>query len=248
MMSEFTTQIETTIQRLNALRPRLDWSDDALMERYWRLHPRFRFVKTAPRRAALLDIGAGSGGMAHWKLWGEPKRRDIRFYGVDTARGEHAGLYRGWESLDLDQAMPGFHGITFDACVMSHVIEHVRDPSALLAWIAGHLHPGGLIYVEWPGAASLAQPPREALLPHGIDIMITNFFDDATHIRPITRADLVGWLPAAGLAVQETGTIDLGDIGAEMLARGLRDGDGFKKLCGYWSTTRWAEWVICGRR
>jgi SAM-dependent methyltransferase len=240
--------VVAVLDRLSSLCSQMTCSDDTLIETYWRLHPRYRFVKTAPRRAALLDIGAGSGGMAQWKCWGEPRRNDIRFFGVDTARGEHAALYSRWEAIDLDERSPRFRWVTFDACVMSHVIEHVRDPLRLLRWLGTRLRRGAPVYIEWPGAASLVQPPREALLPHGVDIMITNFFDDATHLRPITRHDLLAWLAEAGLAVRESGSIDLGTVGEEMLLRGLRDGDAFKKLCGYWSATHWADWILAEKR
>jgi SAM-dependent methyltransferase len=236
-----------TLDRLSRLRSRMTCSDAALIETYWGLHPRYRFIKATPRRAALLDIGAGSGGMAQWKRWGEPQREDIRFYGVDTTRGEHARLYKRWEALDLDAKLPRFRWVRFDACVMSHVIEHVRDPLRLLRWLGTRLRRGAPVYIEWPGAASLTQPPREALLPHGVDIMITNFFDDATHLCPIERCQLLDWLAEAGLVVRDSGTIDLGTVGEEMLLRGLRNGDAFMKLCGFWSATRWAEWVVAER-
>src|ERR1700733_13890981 len=243
-MTASFTDVAATIRNLASLRSRLDCSDDALMEMYWRFHPRFRFVKTSPWRASLLDLGAGSGGLAQWGRWGAPVRDDIAFYGVDINLGEHSKHYRAWETLDLDAARPEFRGVTFDACVLSHVIEHVRDPARVLGWIGEHSRPGTLLYCEWPGMASLHQPSRDALLAYGIDIMITNFFDDASHVGPVSQADLIGWLAAAGFSVVEAGTIDLGLIGEEMLVRGLKDGDGFKKLCGFWSTTRWAEWLI----
>lgn len=241
-----STDVEATLRSMRALRPRLLCGEETLVELYWRFHPRYRFVKTATARASLLDIGAGTGGLAQWRHWGEPLRDDLTFYGVDTQPGEHVGTYRAWECLDLDGALPVFPGVVFDAGVLSHLIEHVREPVRLLHWIAGRMRPGGRLYIEWPGAASLLQPRREALLSHGVDIMITNFYDDASHVRPITMPELTGWLTDTGFTVQESGRIDLGLIGEEMLARGLLDGDGFKKLCGFWSVTQWAEYVVAG--
>ena len=236
--------LDTQLRRMRALRRRLSCSDAELLETYWRCHPRFRFVKTAAANARLLDIGAGSGGLAHWKGWLEPKRDDIVFHGVDRHRGVEAHLYRAWESVDLDHAAPSFHGVAFDAFVLSHVIEHVRDPARMVDWIASRAAPGGRVYLEWPGENAARQPGREDFARHGIDIVITNFFDDSTHLRVISSAELEALLTGAGFAIAESGTIDHGMIGEEMLARGLANGDGFARMAGYWSISGWSRWIV----
>src|SRR5271166_502933 len=159
-------------QRMHSLRPRLSCSDGELLEIYWRFHPRFQFVKTAPAHAAMLDIGAGSGGLAQWTTWLQPIRDEIVFYGIDQQPGEHTHLYRGWESLDLDSAQPVFPGVTFDAFVLSHVIEHLRDPARMITWIASRIGPGGRVYIEWPGENAARQPGREEFLSLSLAIFV----------------------------------------------------------------------------
>lgn len=239
--------IDQMVRQLRRIRSQLACSDDALLELYWRFHPRFRFLKTAKADAKLLDIGAGSGGMGNWLKWGEPKRDDVSLYGVDLVRGVDAWLYRGWEDIDLDATMLRFPGVIFDACVLSHVIEHVRELRRLLAWLASRLPPEAPIYIEWPSEESARLPGREMLLPHGVDITITNFFDDASHLRMIPAAELTAWLSEAGFYVREAGVVDLGIIGEEMLARGLLENDALCKLSGFWSITGWANWIVAAR-
>ncbi len=235
------------LTRMRALTPRLSGSDDALLETYWRFHPRFRFVKTAPANAMFLDLGAGGGGLAQWAGWLDPHRADIAFHGVDRERGAGADLYAAWESADLDKQFPDFPGVTFDAVFMSHVIEHLADPARMFGWIATRLRPGGRLYLEWPGANAALQPKREAFLRHGIDITITNFFDDSTHLRMLPMAELSAALTRTGFSIAEAGTIDLGVIGEEMLARGLASNDGFARLAGYWSISGWSDWIVATR-
>jgi 2-polyprenyl-3-methyl-5-hydroxy-6-metoxy-1,4-benzoquinol methylase len=43
----------------------------------------------------------------------------------------------------------------FDAIILGHVLEHVEDPSELLARVAGWLKPGGSVYGAVPNARSL---------------------------------------------------------------------------------------------
>ncbi|HVZ07365.1 MAG TPA: methyltransferase domain-containing protein [Rhodopila sp.] len=230
-------------RQLLALQPCLDIADGELLAAYWRFHPRFRFVKTARAGASILDVGAGAGGLPAWKAWLDPQRHDLRLFAADRAPAPQQHGYDSWECLDLDEALPDFPGITFDAALLSHIVEHVRDPALLLAWIGSRLAIGGRIYIEWPSEASVRLPRREALLPFGVDLMISNFFDDATHRRPVTMEELRIALRDAGFRVTASGTIAAGLLGEELLARGLRRDDAFARLAGFWSMTGWCNWV-----
>ena len=99
----------------------------------------------------LLDIGAGRGRfVAHaraagWDAAGlEPSLR-----GIEAARARGIELRRG-EIDDADIA-PG----SLDAATLWHVLEHVDEPAAALARIAGWLAPGGTLLVGVPNLASV---------------------------------------------------------------------------------------------
>lgn len=218
-------------------------SRDALVSLYWQAHPRFLFLKGVPRGAAVLDVGAGSGGLAFWKEWGAPMRRDIRLYGVDRFRGEHFGLYAGTQVADLDAEPLGFEAGFFDAALASHVFEHFRDPAGLLQQLRGRMKPGGRAYIEVPSPASKALPRREEYAARGWPMTISNFFDDGTHVDTFTREQLTAMGAAAGFGVLAAAAIENPYLADTLLARGVAEQDAELVTYGYWARTRWAHHV-----
>lgn len=102
-------------------------------------------------KGRLLDVGSGSGRLlavmqrAGWQVAGvEPDPRAAAVarerYGVTV----HVG--------HLEQAR--FREHSFDAVVLSHVIEHVEDPVALLAACRRLLRPGGRLALSTPNIES----------------------------------------------------------------------------------------------
>ncbi|MGH8378502.1 MAG: class I SAM-dependent methyltransferase [Gammaproteobacteria bacterium] len=102
-------------------------------------------------RGRLLDIGCGNGAFLArardmgWQVVGcEPDREAImtcRALGLDVRAG--------------DAFMPDLDNERFDVITLSHVIEHVHNPVALLARVYGLLRPGGLLWLATPNPASL---------------------------------------------------------------------------------------------
>jgi SAM-dependent methyltransferase len=68
--------------------------------------------------------------------------------GVDTARIEHVDFV--WTDGHLCAAIPtAMHG-SFDACIASHVIEHIPDLVGFLNSLATMLRPGGVVALAIP--------------------------------------------------------------------------------------------------
>jgi SAM-dependent methyltransferase len=102
-------------------------------------------------RGRLLDVGAGSGflvGQMNGLGW---RAEGVDFDAVAVARARALGLTMHQGSL------PGqrFEDAAFDAVTMSHSIEHVHDPVALLAEARRILKPGGRLSIATPNTRSL---------------------------------------------------------------------------------------------
>lgn len=97
-----------------------------------------------------IDVGCGAG------LLTEPLARlGARATGVDAAP-ENIGAARAHAAasgLDIDYVAGGIEdlaGRSFDLVVSMEVIEHVSDPTAFVAGLAGVLAPGGLMILSTP--------------------------------------------------------------------------------------------------
>ncbi len=127
---------------------------------------------SAARRGKVLDVGAGSGELLaklrglKWEVEGidpDPQAAEsvLRNHGIKIETGTLP-----------DAGYPSDH---FDAVTMSHVIEHVHDPVALLKECRRVMKPGGSLIISTPNARSLGhysfgrywrsvEPPRHLIL------------------------------------------------------------------------------------
>ncbi len=235
------------MDRFEAARGSARLTREELEQVYWGFHPRFRFFKTVRNGAKLLDLGANEGGLAQWKGWCSPDRSDIEMYGVDLADGQFSELYRSWESLNLDDSMPSFPGVFFDAFLCSHLIEHIERPEELIQWMAKKSLSGARLYLEWPNQTSLDLPTRDELAQRGWPVMISNFHDDDTHIRLKSLEEISELVSNSGFQIVESGVIDAGDLTDQLIDMGSVSDDPSLTLAGFWSLTHWATYLIAER-
>jgi len=232
LVTKVSRDLDSLVASLKSVERRLDVSDDELLELFWQGHPRFQFFTSLPWSTNLLDLGAGGGGLAHWKHWVKPARPDLTLYGVDRNIGENRPLYAGWEAIDLDRELPKFPGVPLTGFFVSHLIEQLAAPEMLIEWMGTRAEPGARLYIEWPSPASMALPSREELRRHQIDVVVANFRDDQANRTCPDLGTVCGWLRAAGFSVVSSGPIDLGIFGEELFARAM---DRDSRSMGYWS-------------
>lgn len=175
--------------RLRYLRDRIDlhWGTDGRERR-----------PLAGRRA--LDVGCGAGLLA------EPLARlGAEVTGVDAAPENIAAARvhaaAGGLAIDYREGEVGrLEGERFDLVVSMEVVEHVADPGAFVATLAGLLADDGLLVLSTPNRTPLS---RLALITVGEGL---GLIPPGTHDweRFLTPEELSGHLAAAGLEVTDT--------------------------------------------
>lgn len=138
----------------------------------------------ADKDTAIVDIGCANGF-----LLGRLKARGFsRLLGVDPS----AACVANMRALGLEGAQGSLTRLdknlgTFDVVILSHVVEHLRDPRAVLGNVVALLRPGGCIYVEVPDAARYK------------DYLVAPFQDFNTeHINHFSSASLANLMRALG--------------------------------------------------
>ena len=130
---------------------------------------RLRYFRKVIRRFGLkegmkfLDYGCGPGDMLQIA-----QACGLETYGVDnTQYSVDLARERGLEVILGDHASMDFAPTFFDVIFLQSVVEHVKDPVALVEGLRLFLADGGLLILSSPTPGSY-------------------FWDDPTHIRPHT--------------------------------------------------------------
>ena len=144
-------------------------------------------------RGRLLDLGCGSGellGRMRSLGW-QAEGIDVDSAAVEAARRNGFKVQAG--SLHEQKFPEG----SFDAVVMSHVIEHVHRPLELLAEVRRILKRGRRLVIATPNARSLGHRLLGSRWP---------FLDPPRHLQIFTRHALRSLVLAAGFGVVRTCT------------------------------------------
>jgi SAM-dependent methyltransferase len=161
-------------------------------------------LEEVPDGARVLDVGCATGYLA-----AELARRGCTVDGIefDPAAAEQARAHCR-EVVVGDLEAPTVRAEVErmladtrpDTIICADVLEHLRDPWAVLAWLRTLLAPGGRAVISVPNIAHWTA--RRALLRGRFDY--TNYgLLDRTHLRFFTRASAVELARRAGFAVQE---------------------------------------------
>ncbi|MFA5589546.1 MAG: class I SAM-dependent methyltransferase [Lysobacteraceae bacterium] len=130
-----------------------------LPSRAWKAEKIARLLALSSRKQPLrlLEIGTGSGGIAHWFAHHAKLRCDVAAVDVCDNRQLHDGYaFQQVEGVELP-----FADTSFDVVISNHVIEHVGDAEAQmhhLAEIRRVLNPDGVGYLAVPNRWMLTEP------------------------------------------------------------------------------------------
>ncbi len=99
----------------------------------------------------VLDVGCGAGAYAR-----ELRAQGVEVHGVTLSPSEceraAAVLHRA-VLANVETWTPDYAPESFDAFLMSHVLEHLVDPRRTLSQLSRILRPGGHVYIALPNIA-----------------------------------------------------------------------------------------------
>jgi methionine biosynthesis protein MetW len=140
----------------------------------------------------VLDVGCAEGHLA-----AELTARGCRVVGIEhDSRAARAARDRGVEVLELDVEQIPLAAARFDVVVFADVLEHLRDPAAVLR----QARAAGRAVVSLPNIAHWTA--RRALLRGRFPREDFGLFD-RTHLRYFTRADAHALAREAGFTVAQ---------------------------------------------
>ena len=224
-----------------------DWDKSLLDQFVYTVIPRSIFLRSLPRGAHVLDLGAGDGSLAIFKGWPLVSRPDIKMYAVSLDVGERFDLYESYELSNFEEKLPDFGGMMFDAVVCAHFIEHLTDPSRALKFFSSRLKPGGRVYLEWPHPISKTMPSLTAFHELGVKVMTTNFFDDQTHVDAWNIDKIVEYASDAGLQINTYGRLWFDYAADQLLAHGKASNDPVALTYAVWYKFAWAQYLLLSK-
>lgn len=142
------------------------------IELFLRPKGKFSFLSLLPKNPTILDVGCGNSSPYKIKNF----LKNCTYFGVDIQDYNQvkpiiADTYIIVNPIDFANKLYELP-VIFDAVISSHNIEHCNNPSSTLLAMMHVLKFGGLIYISFPSAKSIAFPSRSGTL---------NYFDDGTH-------------------------------------------------------------------
>jgi 2-polyprenyl-3-methyl-5-hydroxy-6-metoxy-1,4-benzoquinol methylase len=158
-----------------------------------------RVLRLVGERTNVLELGCASGYMSRALV----ERRGCRVTGVerdaDAAEAARKACSRlivaDLETLDWSAELGGER---FDVAVCADVLEHLRDPVALLHRLREHLGPSGYVVASIPNVAHAAVLAE--LLQGRFPYRPTGLLDE-THLRFFTRESVFECFERAGFVV-----------------------------------------------
>ncbi len=167
---------------------------------------RFDFVGRLPDRpdASILELGCGAGATGVLAL---SRHKCARYVGIELderaaelAQGRITEVFMG----NVEHMKLPFAERSFDALIMSEVLEHLLDPWTTVRELAGFLKPGGLVMASVPNISH--HRVVRNLLKGRFELQDFGIMD-RTHLRWFTPQSFAGLFEQAGIEVDEWGPV-----------------------------------------
>ncbi len=169
--------------------------------------------------AAILEVGCSNGATGALAL---AEDKCGRYCGVELFEGPAAIARERLTEVvvgDVEQLELPWPPDSFDALILSEVLEHLRDPWAVLARLRPLLRPGALVFASTP---NVAHRDFVVMLLRGRWELQSYGPFDATHLRWFTPGSLREAFEGAGFAVDSVGSLGPLGRGSAAVDRVLR--------------------------
>jgi 2-polyprenyl-3-methyl-5-hydroxy-6-metoxy-1,4-benzoquinol methylase len=157
----------------------------------------FDFFYTLPMEIRVLDVGSGDGFFLFF----------LREFGFKNVRGidlSHSFIERAQEkglNVELADVLEYEPGFKFDLITMIELLEHIKDPEAVLRKVHGLLNMNGRILVTVPIFDSLSS--RWDRLRGRTTRLDQCRAVDETHVHGFSREDILGVIQRTGFGIKE---------------------------------------------
>lgn len=175
----------------------------AKSERYFAC-ARLDFVDALPASASVLEIGCGNGATGALAL---ARGKARRYCGVELMPGPGAAARQVLSEVivgDVERLELPWARASFDALIMSEVLEHLVEPWAALDRLAPLVRGGGILLASSPNVAHW-RVIRE-LLAGRFPLADQGVFD-RTHMRWFTPSTYRAMIERAGFSVERMGPV-----------------------------------------
>ena len=140
--------VDHTLRDKNILYQRRQYNKGGLGRLYWDYRDKVIFKNIEENSSVILDVGCGEGITLEKLLKAYPdkdiKGVDINEENIDICKSYNLSVLKG-DILNLDIANE-----TVDCCILSEVIEHVKNYSSALIEIKRILRKGGKLIIVFP--------------------------------------------------------------------------------------------------
>ncbi len=234
--------------------------------RYLSSHPLESYAARL-ETADVLDVGCGAFDTVRQAL---DRRGKFHFIGLEfsdtsSVYGPMAELEADIEAsgrfrrlgCDVDREPFPLNDASIDVVFMSHLLEHLHNVDHCMREVRRVIRPGGLLYIETPGRASLLLPKRSWLqrTSSGPDLPLTlSFWDDPTHVQLWPKETLALLVSNFGFRIEKCASrraFGIAGIVPSMLALAagviLPAGTALRNRlvgAGWWNLVGWADYII----
>jgi SAM-dependent methyltransferase len=160
-------------------------------------HDLFELIPEGPP-GRVLEIGAASGSMLV-ALKRSGKAREVVGVELVVTPGQTREEIDRFIIADVEQMNLSLERESFDVVICGDVLEHLRDPWGVLAYLAGFLRPGGIFVLSLPNIRYWRAFGKIALgdfryAPSGVL--------DRTHLRFFCRRNMLDLVRSARLTIR----------------------------------------------